>query len=300
MEGQLVPELGSILAGALTPGHIKEFVLKRDNTAKTIRNVLSPLRLALDDAVEDRVIAQNPMDLVNLDKIIGKIARASDFEIDPFDAKERAAFLEACRNEEEQDQYIFWFDTGLRPGELIALGWPKIDWINSLARIDASVFEQVEKGPKTQAGIRDMELTPAALAALGRQKGRTFLAGGRIWGCPVPLVGGGRHGRDGQLPWTDDQQLRKSSYYVVMKRAKVRHRNMYQIRHTYASVHASAGRNLFWLAGQMGHETIEMIIRHYARWIPGSSTASGGEGQLGHAAVTQNSGSKIIRFKPIR
>ena len=30
----------------------------------------------------------------------------------------------------------FWFNAGLRPGELMALRWPKIDWVGRKARID--------------------------------------------------------------------------------------------------------------------------------------------------------------------
>lgn len=154
--------------------------------------------------------------------------------------------------------YEFWFETGLRPGELIALAWPKIDWVHEPARvrIDANVVEYVEKGPKTEAGVRDVELTPLALAALERQRARTFLAGGRVWHSP----------KTGK-PWESDQQLRGTSYLYAMKRAGVRWRNMYQVRHTYASTLLSAGRNLFWVAEQMGHKTVEVLIRHYGRWI---------------------------------
>lgn len=301
--GILVPEFGTFRAVDLAPAHIKEFILKQDATAKTIRNVLSPLRLALDDAVDDGVINTNPLLRLNVRKQIEKVARESDFEIDPFDLQERQALLEACRNEEEQDQYIFWFETGLRPGEMIGAEWPKVDWIHSKIRIDIALVEHQEKGPKTDAGVRDVDLTPAALAALTRQKARTFLAGGRIWRVPFPLAGGPNRGDQGA--WESDAQVRRVSWYPLLKRSGVRHRNMYQVRHTFASTHASRGANLFWLAAQMGHETIEMIIRHYARWIPGlgektTPAAAAPLEKNGHVAVTQQTGAKILSMKPRR
>jgi integrase len=300
--GILLPEFGAILVSVFSSAHIREFIQKQGNcTAKTIRNRLSPLRMALDDAVEDKYIAANPLHQVNAKKQIKKVAKASTFEIDPFTLEERAALLQACRNEEEQDQFIFWFETGLRPGELIAAAWPKVDWIHNKMLVDVSVYEQVEKGPKTEAGVRLVELTPPAMAALTRQKARTWLAGGRIWRTPFPLkLAGSAQRREGQTDWENDRQLRKRSWYPIMKKAGVRHRNMYQIRHTYASTHCSLGRNLFWLAGQLGHETIEILIRHYGRWIPGLTDAQHEKAELGHAVVTQMSGAQILRFKAKR
>jgi len=301
VDGILEPEFGTLRAADLTQGHFKQFILKQGCTAKTIRNRLSPLRLALDDAVDDGDITANPLHQLNVRKQIKKVAKASTFEVDPFDLKERAALLEACRNDEERDMYIFWFETGLRPGEHIAAAWPKVDWIHNKILIDTNLVEHVEKGPKTEAGVRLIELSPAAIAALTRQKACTWLAGGRIWRTPYPLMVSGRRRGEAQTDWESDAQLRKRSFYPVLKRAGVRHRNMYQIRHTYASTHASKGANLFWLAEQMGHETIEMIIRHYARWIPGLAEAEEGRKALaGHVAVTQKTGAQILRFKTRR
>jgi integrase len=106
----------------------------------------------------------------------------------------------------------FWFATGLRPGELMALQWPKIDWLEKKARIDRNQVAGIEKGPKTEAGIRDIELDTEAIAALTAQKGITFLAGAHVWVNP----------RTG-TPWTTDAQLRKTLWDSLCKRAGVRY-----------------------------------------------------------------------------
>jgi integrase len=223
-------------------------------------------------------------------KLIERVKRVSTYEVDPFDANERQAFLNACPTDEERDNYLFWFETGLRPGELIALAWPSVDWIKGRVRIDTNIVDRIEKGPKTDAGIRDIELTPKALDALIRQKARTFLAGGRVWRSPKTMK-----------PWETDGQIRRTSYNRIMIKAGVRHRNMYQIRHTFASTHASSGRNLFWLAGQMGHETIEVLIRHYARWIPGNDAQSDNQiASNGNVVGTQRNRSNIISINTKR
>jgi integrase len=48
----------------------------------------------------------------------------------------------------------------------------------------------------------------------------------------------------------------------------VRYRNPYQTRHTYASTLLSANENPWWVAKQMGHVDVEMVFRHYGKWIP--------------------------------
>lgn len=45
------------------------------------------------------------------------------------------------------------------------------------------------------------------------------------------------------------------------------YRNPYQVRHTYASSRLTAGANPWYLAEQLGHETVEMVYRHYGRFI---------------------------------
>lgn len=94
-------------------------------------------------------------------------------------------------------------------------------------------------------------------AALEAQKAHTLLAGGRVFHNP-------HTGR----PWATDKQIRVHCWAYILKAAGVRYRNPYQCRHTYASMLLSRGENELWVAGQMGHKGVEMVRRHYGRWIP--------------------------------
>lgn len=260
VEGRLKPEFGLERLRDITPSRLRVWVSGLGVTAKTARNILGPLRSAFDDAVNDGAIEFNPLDRVALKKLLSQTAEASTYEVDPFTGDEIDAILEAAPSAAEQNMYQFWFNTGLRPGELIALEWSKVDFVHRTVRIDSNIVVRTEKAPKTAAGIRDVELNQKAIDALRHQKDLTFLAGGRVFISPKTMK-----------PWETEQQIRRTSWQYILKRAGVRYRNPYQTRHTYASHHVSAGKNLFWLARQMGHETTEMIIRHYGRWIPSSS-----------------------------
>jgi integrase len=285
---QLKDEMGAVLAADLAPLHIRQFIDRRDCTAKALRNTMSFLRCVVGEAIEHGVITSNPFAGVDLKRAIKKVATKSDWKVDPFSPDERAAFLAACPTDEERDMYTFWFETGLRPGELIALDWSKLDESVEPARItiDTAAAERTEKGPKTEAGQRDVDLTETALAALRRQKARTRLAGGRVWRSPKF-----------EAPWVDDSQLRRSSYRHIIKKAELRWRNPYQVRHTYASAHCSRATNIHWLAKQMGHKTVEIIIRHYGRWLDGYAKQPGAvapeNSENVHAVSTPESGTAV-------
>jgi integrase len=254
--GRLIPAFDKDVLRDVTPAKLRTWIGGLGVTAKAARNIISPLRSMFDDAMNDGKIEFNPLDRVALKKLLAQTANKSEYEVDPFTAQEIEAILKAA-SDIERNLYQFWFETGLRQGELIALAWPKLDFIHNKARIDTNIVVKTEKDPKTAAGTRDVELSLVALEALQRQKALTFLVGDRVFWNP----------RTGK-PWETDQQIRRTSWTYLLKKAGVRYRNPYQVRHTFASHHVSNGCNLWWLAKQMGHETIEMIIRHYGKWIP--------------------------------
>lgn len=264
INGKLIPKWGDTAVTDISPSMLREWIGQMGVTAKTARNVLSPLRSVLDDAMNDDLIEFNPLDRVALSKLIRQTSKKSEYDVDPFDADETAALLKHARPD-ERSFIQFWLQTGLRPGEIIALPWSNIDWVHSKARIDTNIVTgivdgkqtQVEKPPKTAAGIRDVELSSLALSALREQKSVSFLSSIRVWTNP----------RNGE-PWSIDSQIRKTLWEPLCKRSGVRYRNPYQLRHTYASTLLTLGCNPFWLANQMGHEDVEMVFKIYGKWIP--------------------------------
>lgn len=163
----------------VTPSSLREWVSEMDCTSKAIRNMLIPLRSVFEDALNDELIEFNPFDRIALVKLIRQTSKASDYVIQPFAHAEREAILDACRLD-ERPMFQFWFNTGLRPGELQALEWRHINWEKATARIEQNQVVGVLKAPKTAAGIRTIDLNPEALEALRAQKPLSQLRGARI------------------------------------------------------------------------------------------------------------------------
>ena len=98
-------------------------------------------------------------------------------------------------------------------------------------------------------------MLPAAYDALRHQKQFSFVGNDYIFVQP-----------DDKGFFIDYEHLERS-WKHILKTTKVRYRNPYQSRHTYASQLLSGGENPLFVAQQMGHKTTEMIMRHYGRWV---------------------------------
>ncbi|MBT2988840.1 MAG: site-specific integrase [Candidatus Thiodiazotropha sp. (ex Ctena orbiculata)] len=253
----LIPEFGSLRARELSPQHIREWIRGRTATLKSIRNDLTPLRAVLDQALNDDVIDQNPLDKIKVSKLVSRRQARTDYEVDPFSEDEIKAVLEAAQEYDPRIRNLlqFAFFSGLRTSELFGLMWGDVDWRRKIVRIQRAVVERKVKETKTEASIRDVILLPSALDALKAQKKYSYV--GREYVFVRPKERGS---------FVDYEHLERP-WSHILKRAGVRYRNPYQTRHTYASQLLSGGENPLFVAQQMGHKTTEMIMRHYGRWV---------------------------------
>jgi len=262
-QAHLLPTFGRIPIRKLTPAFIRQWISQLKLTTKAVKNILTPLRAVLSEAVNDDIIEKNPLDRIVLRKLLNKETSKTDYVPDPFDRKEIQALLAHAEGQVKHLIQLGFF-TGLRPSELIALEWGDIDWVNGIVHISRAVVARQEKTTKTKAGKRDILLLPPALEALQAQKAYTFLEGKRVF-----------HNPSHNKPWVCDNQLRECHWRRLFRLSGVRYRNPYQMRHTYASMLLSAGENMLWIAKQMGHRDTEMIIKTYGKWIPNTDVKTG-------------------------
>ncbi|MEX2990942.1 Arm DNA-binding domain-containing protein [Serratia fonticola] len=241
----------------LTPAILKQWIQRQTIALKTIRNVLSFLRSAIDEAVIDGLTTINPVSLVKAGRYQTKHEKSeSAYVVDPFTPAEISALLSATSNPQWGNLFLFAFSTGMRSSELCSLRWDEIDFVGRTAHVTSASVEGVLKGTKTKAGTRKIELNDQAMAALSSQRAFTFMKAGVIFDDPKT-----------NSPWAGADAIRKKAWAPTLRKAGVRYRNPYQTRHTYATRHISQGANLFWLAAQMGHKGPEMLFRHYGSYL---------------------------------
>ncbi|GGX53232.1 tyrosine-type recombinase/integrase [Undibacterium squillarum] len=260
--GKLIPAFGHLRLTEIKRSHIREALSQQTCSNKTLANIQSPLRKALDDALNDDLIESNPLAGWTYSKLD---APAKRVKIDPFSKEEQAAILEAATGQVRNlVQFALW--TGLRTSEYVALDWSDVDFMRGVIIIDKALTQKATEAEttKTFSGQREVKLLGPALDALNAQKQFTYLAGKEVFQNPAT---GER--------WTGDQPIRKRMFEPLLKRARVRYRNPYQTRHTYASMMLSAGEHPMWVAKQMGHSDWTMIARVYGKWMPDADTQAG-------------------------
>lgn len=250
--------LGSIGLKTLTHTHILTALASRpDLSGKTINNYVSVLHEALQLAVREKALADNPADAVPRAKVQkdppDPFTRA---EVDAIVADALAHYPEPVGNLIE-----WWAFSGVRTSEAQGLRWPSVDLASDYVQVHEAIVRGVSKSTTKTAVSRNVILNSRAKAAILRQAKHTRMAGEHVWLDP-------RYG----TPWLEERAFRRSYWTPTLKRLGIRYRRPYCLRHTYATMMLMAGMKPAFCAKQLGH-SIEMFHRTYARWIDGDRDA---------------------------
>lgn len=239
----------------LKPSDILKVVAKRhDLSGKTVNNYVSVLREALELAVRDEVLNQNPA---------AEVPRAKHQKEppDPFSRDESDAIIEeVSRNFPGQVHNLieFWAWTGLRTSEIFALRWKNVDLASGTILVSDAVVRGVQKSRTKTNTARTVKLNSRALKALQRQIEQTEADGGEVFKDP-------RYG----TPWVDERAFRRSFWTPTLKSLGIRYRRPYNLRHTYATAMLMVGMTPAFCAKQLGH-SVEMFLRTYSKWLDGA------------------------------
>lgn len=287
VQQRLIPALGDHMIVDLKRKNIRDWLDTLLVSNKTLSNIQSCLRSALNDAVDDELIETNPLAGWTYSR---KEAPAKDDDVDPFSPEEQRAILAAATGQARNFiQFALW--TGMRTSELVALDWSDVDWLRGEVRITRAMTQAAKRQAevtKTTSGKRSIKLLGPALEALKAQKEHTFLVGVEVFQNPRTLE-----------RWAGDQPIRKTLWAHAVKKAGVRYRRPYQTRHTYASMMLSAGEHPMWVAQQMGHSDWTMIARVYGRWMPSADSDAGSRAEQIWSSSADSNGSLQALSQPI-
>ncbi|SHN06382.1 site-specific integrase [Phytopseudomonas punonensis] len=262
VELRLVPALGTVMVIDLKRKTVRDWLDTLHVSNKTLSNIQSCLRSALNDAVDEELVETNPL----AGWTYARKGLVKDDDVDPFSPEEQRTILAALEGQAcNLVQFAFW--TGMRTSELVALDWGDVDWLRGEVHVSRAMT-QASSGKaevtKTVAGKRSIKLLAPALAALKAQKAYTYLAYAEVFQNPRTCQ-----------RWAGDQPIRKTMWTHALKKAGVRYRRPYQTRHTFASMMLSAGEHPMWVAKQLGHSDWTMIARVYGRWMPSADNTAG-------------------------
>jgi integrase len=182
---QLKEGLGDIPIKELKKKDLRRWCETKTCSNKAINNLISVLRAALQDAVDDELIDTNPLYDFRFRRT--EAPRETE-DVDPFLADEQLAILTALKGQHQNlIQFLFW--TGLRPSEAIALEWRDVNFTKGTVHVRRAKTFHASKPEttKTKAGTREVKLLSPALLALDDQKQYTFIDGCHIFKNPNNL-----------------------------------------------------------------------------------------------------------------
>ena len=225
---------------------------KKEPSISTYNDWLTCVRGPFKMAVMDGAIArhENPCEQLN------NKTRPEPLP-DPFDVDEAETIIASFYKHEaiEYAAYIeFSFFSGVRtPSEPTALLWPEVSLRKNEVRICRKRTKNgVEDGTKTGAN-RIVDLNARSRNAINVMKEISGFKKAEVFVHPSggPIINPERL----QQAWTR-----------TLNRENIRHRRMYDMRHSYACYYLEEGCSPGYLSSQMGN-SLKEFFRSYAHWI---------------------------------
>ena len=252
----VLPHFGNAPLCRVTGRDVDEFLGKLAGiSAKRKNNILVPLKCLFNDATRRGDIEEPPTAYIRRFKETKPFA-------DPFSFPEMNRFLTHV-DPRYGAYFTTAFLTGMRPNEMIALKWIHVDFEMRCITIREGRVLGVEGPPKTMSSYRDIDMLEPLQEVLRRHRPASPRDSGHVFT--------NRNGNPLEV-----NNLRNRVWYPAIIIAGLRKRTMYQTRHTFASLMLSHGEDPLWVARMLGHTGLDMIFKHYGKFIRNRSRKDGG------------------------
>lgn len=217
----------------------------------TLEHIISLLRIALDDAVEEEIIRLNPVIGV---KMPNKANIKPTKIVQPYTPEEQRAFIAACEASKHDAGAvnILLLETGLRIGELLALTFDDVDLIEGTLTVNKTMVCSNSGGvlvqePKTKSSCRKIPLSTLARKTFERLKDKNADKG--YWfAC-----------REGRLTYGSCLSATKT----ICKRAGVEYRGEHVLRHTCATNMVQENAPITTVSRFLGHSNTIITQKTY-------------------------------------
>src|SRR6266545_4685818 len=248
----LLSKLGEDSAQGIREGGAKR---KHKRLARgSVRSILHTLSGILSEAVEDRLIAANPVR--GLWRTLSKGAKRTEerVKVKALDPRQAAAFL-ASAEQHARDHFPYFCTlmlSGLRSSEGLAVTADRIDLRGRTLLVDRQIGQHGGLKATKTGEERSVDLSAHLAGALGP------------WLFYPEL---------GEKPTRKDAQRVYKNALRAMRRSLEAaglptHHGLHALRHTYGSGLVSRGVSPAYVQAQMGHASIQQTVDTYGSWFP--------------------------------
>lgn len=266
---QVYPALGKQKLVRLASRDIQKLygaLSARGLSGRTVRYTHTVLNSALEHAVKQRLIPNNPCKYTQLPRLDTK-------EMNAMNEVERAAFMETATENRMHVYFALLLATGLRPAEGLALRWGDFDPVGKTIRI-IRTLEYVSgkayfKEPKTKRSRRTINLHDGTVALLLEHRQKGLMPGELIFstltGEPFSTANVlNRYFKPClvEAGLATIETTEKGTERIVSKF------RMYDLRHTHATMLLGANVNPKIVSERLGHASVSLTLDTYSHILP--------------------------------
>ena len=244
---RIVPYFDKKLITELKPIDVKEWY-KTFTDLSTLKGCETLLKAAVENAILCERISATPF-------VLKKPSLKSDYKVIPFTLEEVMVLITSAKSNSFGNFLAISFFTGIRPGELIALSWEDIDFNRNTISINKTMTNGFLQKPKTKNSLAEIDLPIEALKYFKNEQLKTGLRKNIFYS----------EQRNKIYKSSDSLNIK---FKKLLKSLDMVIRNIYQTRHTFASLKLIAGEKLEWVSFMLRHKNPRITLERYYRYIP--------------------------------
>lgn len=247
---KLMPFFGSIPIKDILPFHVRQFIKTMDCSPKYVRNIIGTLSAIFSSAMLDSLLERNPCALIKTPKIETE-------QVDALSYNEAELIISYIKKHHPKMALFFGigFYMGLRTGEIMGLQWGDFDFVTNKLTIQRTITNgKLKKGTKT-ADKRSIDIPPILDIFIAAHKPYTFIKSDWLFLSYQ------------NEPYKSYNTITDYYWKPALKFHGIRYRQMYQMRHSFASNALQDGFPVAWVQQMLGHSTPAMLLKRYGNYI---------------------------------
>ena len=260
IEKHINPKLGEYKLEKLTVNVLQGFVLdklERGNLKNggplannSVIGIVNIIKSALNLAVSLEIIQKEYSHKI-------KLPTPTEKPVNAFEKQEQQKLEQFCLNSKKSNHIgiVICLYTGLRIGELLALTWEDINFVNGLMKIDKEAYRNKQNGqwhtiidkPKTKTSNRVIPIPKTLLIKLKEIKKKSKY----------------KHIISTNKNTIVDTRSYQKTFERILTKLKIPYKNFHALRHTFATRAVELGIDVKSLAEIMGHKNPTITLQRY-------------------------------------